>query len=260
MTTVPAFESKKPFSSCFIDTRHDLALLLDGLANLPTNPPSLYIDLEGISLSRHGSISIIQIFVLSLNTVALIDIHILSEAAFSTAGLGPNAYRLTLQKILEDEAIPKVFFDVRNDSDALFHHYNIKLAGVQDLQLMEVATRSYTGKCLNGLAKCLERDINMTTAAKQRSKIIKEKGLSLFLPERGGSCEAFNNRPLSQDIKLYCIQDVQYLPLLWSNYSKTIGASLRTKVKIASKERTALSQSKDYNPQGSNKKFVPKGW
>jgi exonuclease 3'-5' domain-containing protein 1 len=46
----------------------------------------------------------------------LIDIHILGGKAFSTAGASGK----TLKGILESDSIPKVFFNVRNDSDARF--------------------------------------------------------------------------------------------------------------------------------------------
>lgn len=49
---------------------------------------------------------------------------------------------MSLQSILESPKTPKVFFDVRTDSDALFAQFGIKLAGIIDLQLMELASRS----------------------------------------------------------------------------------------------------------------------
>jgi GT2 family glycosyltransferase len=45
--------------------------------------------------------------------------------------------------ILETNDIHKVFFDVRNDSEASFHRFQICLQGVDDVQLMELATRTF---------------------------------------------------------------------------------------------------------------------
>ena len=87
---------------------------MDALDGQPTTPPSLYIDLEGINLSRNGSISILQVFVSSSRRTYLVDIHTLRNKAFST----PGTNGCTLKDILESDVIPKVFFDVRNDSDA----------------------------------------------------------------------------------------------------------------------------------------------
>jgi exonuclease 3'-5' domain-containing protein 1 len=46
-----------------VDTSTGISDLIDIIANLPNSPPSLYLDLEGIQLSRHGSISILQIHI-----------------------------------------------------------------------------------------------------------------------------------------------------------------------------------------------------
>lgn len=59
----------------------------------------------------------------------MIDIHTLGAKAFLTAGASGQ----TLKGDLESESIPKAFFDARNDSDALFSHLGINLAGVQDI-------------------------------------------------------------------------------------------------------------------------------
>lgn len=101
---------------------------------------------------------------------------------------------------------------MRNDSDALYSHFGIKLAGVQDLQLMELATRSFPRRRVNGLARCIENDAPMTAAERQRWKATKQKGVDLFAPERGGSYEVFNVRPLAEDIIQYCVEDVRLLP------------------------------------------------
>ncbi|CAN9149576.1 unnamed protein product [Alternaria alternata] len=88
--------------------------------------PVIYIDLEGSNLCREGSVSILTLLVdleTSLKLAYLIDVHTLGEGAFNTAGVG----KTTLKEVLQDEEIFKVFFDVRNDSDALFPHYGIAL-------------------------------------------------------------------------------------------------------------------------------------
>lgn len=203
-----------------VDTEAKIASLVGRLQDLPISPPSLYIDLEGVNLSRHGSISILQIHILPFEETYLVDIHSLQEKAFlgTASDKGYN-----LLDILESALIPKVFFDVQNDSDALFSHFNIKLAGVIDLQLMELATRSFSRKYVNGLAKCIERDARLTTYEARCWKASKEKGLRLFAPERGGSYDVFNVRPLPDDIKKYCMQDVQFLPKLWVQLFRLYG-------------------------------------
>ncbi|KAL8948658.1 MAG: hypothetical protein Q9222_005169 [Ikaeria aurantiellina] len=93
-----------------------------------------------------------------LDCTYLIDIHTLGGRAFTT--IDPNTAQ-TLKAILESDGIPKVFFDVRNDSDALYAHYGIKLAGIKDLQLMELATRAFNKKFVNGLSKCIDKDAGL---------------------------------------------------------------------------------------------------
>jgi exonuclease 3'-5' domain-containing protein 1 len=239
-----------------VDTCTAVADLIDAMVKLPTSPPSLYIDLEGVYLSRHGSVSILQVHVSPDNRRYLIDIHILGGKAFSTAGASGQ----TLKGILESGSIPKVFFDVRNDSDALFSHFDINLAGVRDIQLMELATRTYNRRLVKGLAKCIERDISLTVSEREVWKESKEKGLNLFAPERGGSYEVFNARPLSKDLLLYCIQDVHFMPKLWRYYNSKMTVSWRAKVEQATQERVALSQTATYNGKGQHMALGPLGW
>jgi len=44
--------------------------------------------------------------------------------------LSPSPKGTIAEVILESPDIPKVFFDVRNDSDALYSHFDVSLAGV----------------------------------------------------------------------------------------------------------------------------------
>lgn len=145
-------------ASGMVDTAEAVSSMVDTLSGLPSTPPSIYVDLEGVNLSRHGTISILQIYVSTTAENYLVDVKTLGEAAFSTKGTSSSN---TLKDILESESIPKVFFDVRNDSDALFSHYGIKLQGIHDVQLMEFATRMYPGFYICGLKKCIQRDVDM---------------------------------------------------------------------------------------------------
>lgn len=241
-----------------IDTATAMSALVDILDNQPTTPPSFYIDLEGVNLSRHGTISILQIYVLPNRKAYLVDIHALGEKAFSTLG---SAAGLTFKDILESETIPKVFFDVRRDSDALFSHFQIRLAGVQDLQLMEFATRTFPrGTHVNGLARCIEHHASLTAAERSAWAATKERGLRLFAPERGGSYQVFNERPLSEEITRYCVQDVHFLPRLWARYHGRLTKAWEEKVRRASRDRVALSQTPGFNGMGKHMALAPAGW
>lgn len=231
-----------------------MSALITTLIEQPTRPPSLYLDLEGVNLSRQGSISILQIHVAPHNRSFLIDIHALGHKAFETSDKLDRSLRI----ILESEIIPKVFFDVRNDSDALFSHFKIRLAGVIDLQVMEYATRTFQKKFVSGLSKCVERDLPLSYSQIRQCQHVKEEGLKMFAPERGGSYEIFNERPLSKAIVMYCVQDVQWLPELYKQYKrKLMGKSMETKVARATLDRVRESQSASYIGHGRHKALGP---
>ena len=179
-----------------VDSSTSLISLLNDLENQPTNPPSIYLDIEGIKLSRHGSISIIQLFCLPKNRIFLIDVFVLQEAAFNTTNLSGTS----LRSILESPTTPKVFFDVRNDADALYSHFNISLQNVHDIQLLEVATRSRSKDRVTGLGNCIKYEVRLSAEAERKWKATKERGIALFSEQDGGSYEVFNARPMLQGV------------------------------------------------------------
>jgi exonuclease 3'-5' domain-containing protein 1 len=236
-----------------VDTESAIQSLLSSISNLPINPPSLYLDLEGVNLGRDGSLSIVQLYVLPKSQVYLIDIHILGATAFTTPG--PNGQ--TFKTILESTSIPKVFFDIRNDSDALFSHYQISVNCIHDLQLMELGTRTFSKRYVNGLAKCIERDSTMSAAKKRDWKRVKESTSRLYDPKQGGRFEIFNERPILPEIIRYCAQDVLVLPELWLLYNGRLTSYWRRKVNSATRDRIAESQSPNYIGQGTHKAIGP---
>lgn len=80
--------------------------------------------------------------------------HIVKEAAFLTKSTDG---RMTLKSLLGCPDIPKIFFDVRMDSDALYGQYGITLAGIIDLQLMELALRMKQSLWADGYLKGLRK-------------------------------------------------------------------------------------------------------
>lgn len=240
-----------------LDTSAAIASMIDTLSGLPSMPPSIYIDLEGVNLSRHGTVSILQIHVRTTSQTYLVDIKTLGGAAFFTQGTRTIS---TLKSILESPFIPKVFFDVRRDSDALYSHYGIELQNIQDLQLMELATRTHGRNFINGLKKCIEKDMPMSSTERHDWLTTKEEGLKLFDPQKGGSYEVFNQRPLPEKIRIYCVQDVQYLPCLWDVYNRKLTAEWKTRVQCATEDRVERSQARDFNPNNPNMTRAPEGW
>ena len=117
-----------------IDTTKQIGDLVDQLVFYDTPPvpssPIIYIDLKGVDLCREGTISILTLLVnTGVPKVYLVDVHVLGAQAFNTTGVEKK----TLKDILQDESILNVFYDVRNDSDALFAHFGVALRGVEDV-------------------------------------------------------------------------------------------------------------------------------
>jgi exonuclease 3'-5' domain-containing protein 1 len=179
-------------ASIFVDTVdlvHDLVKHIEDAVH----KPFIFVDLEGVNLSRDGVIAITQILVPPSPIVHLVDICTLQRDAFDVSA-GPGGQ--TLRTILESKDYPKVFFDVRNDSDALFSHFQISLQGVIDLQLLEFASRPVQGRFVKRLAKCILEDGGLARGKSQAWQSTKEAGKYLFAPEKGGTYEVFLERPL----------------------------------------------------------------
>ncbi|KAJ7220623.1 ribonuclease H-like domain-containing protein [Mycena pura] len=226
---------------------------------------SLAVDLEGVALCRSGTLCIVQLKAAASDTIWLVDVVALGASAFEeTGGDGKS-----LKAIFEDEAVKKLFFDVRNDSDALFHLFGVKLANTYDLQLLEVAVRASTlaqsPRFVRGLVPSLEEHVAPTKAAAvvRRWARVKADGLALFAPEHGGTYEVFAARPLAQALVEYCAQDVALLHDLEAAMSGRIGRrgwNWEQRVREESKVRVAVAYQANYNPRGREKALVPKNW
>jgi exonuclease 3'-5' domain-containing protein 1 len=239
-----------------IDSPSALKDFISSLPDLEGPVPSLYIDLEGNNLSRKGTLSLVTILVEPRHTVHLVDITGLGKQAFQVAGPDDR----TLKSILESQGIVKVFFDIRNDSDALFGLFGVRVAGIEDVQLMELASRNFPKRFINGLAKCIERDSTLPYAEKREWKANKERGHKLFDPNLGGGYAVFDERPLSTEISKYCVQDVLHMPALRELYRAKLCDAWWKKIELETAARIKLSQGKNFNGQGMHMAKAPTGW
>ncbi|KIO17128.1 hypothetical protein M407DRAFT_246834 [Tulasnella calospora MUT 4182] len=213
-----------------IDTPQALSSLLSKLYELERTRPALFIDLEGYDLCRHGRIALITIHASPLAMTYLVDVTTLGEASFTTEG--ENLPGKTLKSLLEDKEIPKVLFDCRNDSDALYNLYKVDMGGVIDLQLMELATRKRRQRAyVNGLARTIKDYGGLSPEALAEWEEIKTYGKKIFDtgdPETAGLL--FEERPLEEKLVQYSIQDATLLPVLYDTFDKVIEPSWRKKV------------------------------
>jgi hypothetical protein len=142
--------------------------ILDLESKLAANNYREYsVDLEGINLSRNGKILNIQLFIIETSEIVIFDCSKLSIAEI----------KRVLCPIFESSSIAKYMFDCRSDADGLYHQYNIKLAGVVDVQLYEVAFRKCDGlitRYYHGLFKTLLKYAKETGITTQELDIKKK--------------------------------------------------------------------------------------
>lgn len=239
-------------SANIIDKCDAVIKLVDGITNAST-PPFIFVDLEGIDLSRSGSISLMQLLMPPAPVVHLVDVFSLQGQAFDTIGTMGKS----LKSLLESDHYVKVFFDVRNDSDALFSHFGIALKGVIDLQLVEYASRPMAGRLIKGLAKCISEDCDLSLTERRQWSLVKEAGRMLFAPERGGATRSSMRDRLPNALQDYCVQDVMVLPKLLSAYSANMQPHMASQVLDESRKRVAQSQAAHYNGKGRHMALAP---
>ena len=202
----------------------------------------LAVDCEGNSLSREGALTIIT--VATEEKVYIFDVQKLGQATFSS-GLG---------EILEDESRKKLMFDCRQDSDALWHQFKVKLSGVLDLQLLEViyrrenpsASTTNTAQSpsknkrggrrnrrsqrtdevekIYGFGRCIELYL-------QDEKLIKIKDKGRELLEEDD--ELWTKRPLTDELIQYCVVDTMVMFRLY-NKMKDVDGGEQARLRVAS--------------------------
>ena len=157
----------------------------------------------------------------------------------------------------------KLFYDVRNDADALFNLYRVDLKNAFDVQLLEVAARragNNYSPVVTGLAKAVEQYLPPLADWVR----VKAEGSALFDPKKGGSYEIFEQRPLDPRILLYSAQDVSILFLLETTLEKQIREkngsvkNWRQRVSKASTKRAAEAHSVTYEAKGRHRIRAPK--
>lgn len=212
---------------------------------------TLYLDLEGQNLSRHGSIALATILVHPHETIRIIDVSALGNSAFST-----SSGERTLKSILEDPNMPKYVWDVRNDADALWAHYRVGLAGVTDIQLLENASRpAHHDKFrLSSLGDAIQSDLNLGFVDRERWQRTKKDIVNLM------PTGVFSKRPLDAKTIQYCINDVERLPDLQAVYMKRITRAWLKRAGRETERRLIEARSPGYKPQSPKKAFGPWRW
>ena len=227
---------QSPFSIVLVDSYGRLMELLLIIESNYSDQMIIAVDFEGVKLNRSGQLCLVQLTCSHMpSRVYVLDVFVLPQALhFAT----PNG--LSIKSILEDITIQKIWFDPRNDVDALYHQFGIVVQRIFDLQLAEVAVRRSKGfqvKYVLSLQKCLAACDRLEQTQKNFAEFINKCGKQLFEPDFGGSYEIFRNRPLLDHILIYAAHDSRYMLLLYSCYSEALTDAWNQRVRAASHQR-----------------------
>jgi len=205
----------------------------------------LAVDCEGDSLSRKGALTIIT--VATEEKVYIFDVLKLGQLVFSS-GIGD---------ILEDKHRVKLTFDCRQDSDALWHQFKVKLSGVLDLQLLEVIYRRentadsphFSNKYRRGARRSQRTDeveriygfgrcIELYLQDEKLTKI-KDKGKQLLKKDE----KVWKKRPLTDELIQYCVVDTMAMFRLY-NKMKDVNGGEEARLRVASQRYVDLYRGK----------------
>jgi len=174
------------------------------------NENEVAVDVEGGNLCRNGCVSLIQICN-EAGHVFLFDITTMGKDAFSLGNL---------KQLLESFSVRKVLFDGRADNDALYHLFGVNMNKVYDLQILYTLTkRKKSDRFLKGLTTCMIASQVVPKSMAAELSSIKEKGKQLYAPERGGSYDVWDKRPLDLELVRYAAADVKYLLAMKEKWS-----------------------------------------
>eukprot|EP00929_Paragymnodinium_shiwhaense_P123798 TRINITY_DN9807_c0_g1_i1.p1 TRINITY_DN9807_c0_g1~~TRINITY_DN9807_c0_g1_i1.p1 ORF type:complete len:510 (+),score=86.28 TRINITY_DN9807_c0_g1_i1:190-1719(+) len=212
---------------------------------------ALAVDFEGERLCRNGPLRLLQMSCSDDPTlVYVLDVFVLGQRTFTLQT--PNG--TCMKSLLENEQIRKVWFDPRNDVDALYHQFRIMPTGIFDLQLAEVATRrmrNYSVQYVSGLNRCIAQCTAVESDQKAFANRINDLGKRMFEPQNGGTYEVFRKRPLNPVILVYAAHDSRYMFALYEQYTSNLDESWIRRVLQAGTDRAILAFNEQYVAPGS---------
>ena len=206
-------------------TAMENAILVDELSDCASRIAELLscgspvaVDYEGVNLCRSGVLCIVQIAP-KQGAVLLIDIETIGNAAFDEG---------RLRELLESQSLIKLCYDCRADADALYHLHGVTPHNLFDLQVAYCTKRDVESHrrdpFLKGLGNALQ-GLGLGSAQSRQLEQVKNKGLALFAPEKGGSYEVWRQRPLPQDLIDYASLDVAYLHVMFEKWARFVPAN-----------------------------------
>lgn len=207
----------------------------------------LFLDLEGVQLGKEGKICLLQ-FTQGNGDDRIFVLDIIKSPEL----LGK------LGKVLESQHWRKYIFDPRGDSSNLFHEFGITMRNVVCLQLAEIAFDRQNGirrNFVSGLSNVLKRVLD----TEQQIVVcqMKDEGKRMFSPDKGGSFEIFEKRPLPEKIIEYSAMDVFFLEDIKRFFFDVLDQYWVDWVLLRSFERLELACSSSSLPTGKKACIAP---
>jgi exonuclease 3'-5' domain-containing protein 1 len=169
------------------------------LIALPTDGPNIGADFEGEDLRRDRELDLVLLHDYVVDQTYILDVYHLQSAAFDTSGTDEKS---TLRSILQSDKILKLFRDVREESDAIYHHFKVKLDGVLEVWLFMMTANSqgwYSAtRYRPGLYKTILNGVDMDVDTKNKWIAAKNNGKALWNPDQDGSFDRFTDHKCSQ--------------------------------------------------------------
>ncbi|KAL2060642.1 hypothetical protein VTL71DRAFT_9283 [Oculimacula yallundae] len=229
-----------------VDTVNLLIEFLGFASKVRKESAELFLDEEGNNHGKDGVLCTIQVtFGAMDSTTFILDVVTLGEELFNTVGEAGNS----VKGMLEDPAIYKVFFDVRNDSAALFHQYGIKLQGIIDVQIMELCCRYSRTTYLSGLNKCIDQYLWLCSEEREEWSEIKNSGRD----HCGNDYSLWEKRPLPDILLSYAANDTVFMPHLFAFFRFRLECypDRCHRVVVESARRVQESQQPDFESSGA---------
>ncbi|KAG2497669.1 hypothetical protein HYH03_004408 [Edaphochlamys debaryana] len=174
-------------------------------------------------------------------SIWLVDVEALGPRAFSTRSR--LRADVSLRALLQDPAVPKYLYDVRSDAAAMAREYGVRLRGVVDLQLADVAIRQAEGEAgswVEGLLRCLSRRLAAGGRASAPPRLARDVAAAAATARRyheGGNTQVWEQRPLTEELCEYAAADVRHLHALADVMAPKIGPALAERVAVETVRR-----------------------
>jgi len=197
-----------------MDTLHEFLSIIDQVED---NKVDIFFDAEGGNGHGRGfDLNAVSIHMLSKSRVWVLDPKVLGTALVETPS--PAGRKRTLGQILADPVIPVVVFDVRADSDSMYHNINVHMRGVIDLAVMEMAVRDSRPVYRHSLAKCIQGLPESRLPAEERALWEKRKRDGKAATSGPNGYGVFGQRPMPRKLQEYAANDVMLLNHLYTYY------------------------------------------